>query len=109
MGGFIGNNPERRPKLNEICNVRIDRKIPRLGRILVLFIDVSSKIEKYPDDKNNGVKKKILEKTFSMVESPKKIELSVERKNNIDEIEIDIRPIQGRNSRNLARLGYTRN
>tara|TARA_B100000609_G_scaffold176499_1_gene154377 strand:+ start:161 stop:328 length:168 start_codon:yes stop_codon:yes gene_type:complete len=55
MGGFIGNNPERRPKLNEICNVRIDKKIPRLGRILVLFIDVSIKIEKYPDNKNNGV------------------------------------------------------
>ena len=109
MGGFIGNIPVRRPKLNEICNVRIDRKIPGFGRILVLAIDVTNKAPKYPDSKNNGVKKKISENTFRMVKLPEILELSEERKNKRIDREIDIKPIQGRNSRNLARLGYTRN
>ncbi len=59
MGGLIGNKPVSRPKLNEICNVRMDRKIPGFGRILVLVIDASTKTPKYASIKNNGVKKKI--------------------------------------------------
>ena len=52
MGGFIGNKPVSRPKLNEICNVRIDRIIPRFGRILVFVIDASNKTLKYANNKN---------------------------------------------------------
>ena len=37
------------------------------------------------------------------------LELSEESENKTSEREIDINPIQGRNSHNLARLGYTRN
>ena len=109
MGGFIGNKPVSRPKLNEICNVRIDRIIPRFGRILVFVIDPSNKTIKYASNKNNVVKKKIFGEESSIVEFPRILELSVESKNKINEREADIKPIQGRNSRNLARLGYTRN
>jgi len=58
MGGFIGNKPVSRPKLNEICNVRIDRIIPGFGRILVFVIDASNKTLKYANNINNVVKKK---------------------------------------------------
>jgi hypothetical protein len=109
IGGFIGNKPVSRPKLNEICNVRIDRKIPRFGRIFVLVIDANNKTPKYANSKNNAVKKKISEEKLSITKLPGILELSVESKNKINKKEIDIKPIQGRNSRNLARLGYTRN
>ena len=109
MGGFIGNRPVRRPKLNEMCNIRIERKIPGFGRILVLAIEVINKTPKYPDSKNKGVIKKISEKTLSRMKLAEILELSEERENKTSEREIDINPIQGRNSRNLARLGYTRN
>ena len=85
MGGFIGNKPVRRPKLNEICNVRIDRKIPGFGKIFDLAIDAVNKTPKQPDNKIKGVKKKISEKTWSKLKLSEILELSEERKNKINE------------------------
>ena len=106
----MGNKPVRRPILNEICKVRIEINIPKLGNKLFLAIDdAKNKTVRYRENKIIGRKQKTSESTLNILKLSDKLELPEERKYKTHEIEIDTTPIQGRNSRNLARFGYTRN